>query len=121
MHVVPHDAWLCMRDFNETLFASQHFGRSARPEWQLRAFRKVTYECSLQDLVWYGVVYTWDNRKAGGANVKARLDQAFATEDLFQRYEDICVRHVSHIEPDHYFIVAEMIKIQPGGWRSTAK
>ena len=47
---IPHGAWLCLGDFNETLYADEHFGTNARPEWQMRAFREAVDYCSFQDL-----------------------------------------------------------------------
>lgn len=96
-----------MGDFNETLYSDEHFSRTARPERQMRNFREVTDECALQDLGWSGVAYTWDNRQSGDANVKARLDRAFANEEFRQRFEHIRVRHVCALESDHCFVVAE--------------
>jgi hypothetical protein len=55
---IDHPAWLCVGDFNETLYASKHFSRTERPEWQMRAFREVVEDCSLHDLGWSGVEYT---------------------------------------------------------------
>ena len=43
---IQHSAWLCMGDFNETLYATEHFSTSARPEWQMRAFREAIDYCS---------------------------------------------------------------------------
>jgi hypothetical protein len=43
-------AWLCMGDFNETLYGSEHFSQNPRPEWQMRAFREAVEDCSIQDL-----------------------------------------------------------------------
>ena len=97
-----------MGDFNETLYATEHFSTSARPEWQMRAFREVVDECSFQDLGWSGVPYTWDNRQGGNTNVKARLDRAFANEDFRQLYDHIGVRHVCAAESDHCFIVVNL-------------
>jgi hypothetical protein len=50
LHSFPHSAWLCMGDFNETLYANEHFSRAARPEWQMRNFREAVDDCGLQDL-----------------------------------------------------------------------
>ena len=108
LNAVPHSAWLCVGDFNETLHASEHFSRTNRPEWQMRAFREVIDECSLQDLGWTGVPYTWDNRRAGEANVKARIDQAFANTDFLNYFEHARVRHISSIESDHCFVLVDM-------------
>lgn len=70
LNAIQHQAWICVGDFNETLYGTEHFSRAARPEWQMRAFREVVDECALQDLGWAGVEYTWDNRQQGAANVK---------------------------------------------------
>lgn len=97
-----------MGDFNETLYATEHFSRGSRPEWQMRAFREVTEECGLQDMGWSGAPYTWDNRQGGNSNVKARLDHTFANEKFRTRFEQSRVRHVNSIESDHCFVVAEI-------------
>jgi hypothetical protein len=38
LNSMQHSAWLCMGDFNETLYNSEHFSRTASPEWQMRNF-----------------------------------------------------------------------------------
>uniref|UniRef100_A0A453C055 Endonuclease/exonuclease/phosphatase domain-containing protein n=1 Tax=Aegilops tauschii subsp. strangulata TaxID=200361 RepID=A0A453C055_AEGTS len=108
LHAIPHDAWLCMGDFNETLYSNEHFSHAARPERQMRAFREVTNDISFQDLGWSGTAYTWDNRQSGVDNVKARLDRAFANENFRQQFQYIRVQHLSSVESDHCFVVAEI-------------
>ena len=108
LHGLPHSAWLCMGDFNETLYGEEHYSRAARPEWQMRAFREITDECAFQDLGWTGVPYTWDNRQSGDANVKARLDRAFANEDFRQIFEYVKVRYICSVESDHCFVLLDM-------------
>ena len=44
---IPHQTWLCLGDFNETLFGTEHFSRAARPEAQMLAFREALEDCSL--------------------------------------------------------------------------
>lgn len=51
LNALPHEAWVCMSDFNETMYGDENYSRSARPEWQMRAFREVVDECAFQDLV----------------------------------------------------------------------
>jgi hypothetical protein len=96
-----------MGDFNETLYGSEHFSRTPRPEWQMRAFREAVEDCSLQDLGWTGVQYTWDNKQTGQANVKARLDRAFANAGFLQRFEHARVRHIVTVESDHCMVLME--------------
>lgn len=97
-----------MGNFNETLFVDKHFSKSARLEWQMKAFREAVEDVSFQDLDWSRMAYTWDNRKTGNDNVKAILDRAFVNEAFRQRYEDIRVRHISAIESDHCLVVTEI-------------
>ena len=108
LHAIKHEAWICIGDFNETLLAEEHFGVNGRPEWQMRAFREVLEDCSLQDLGWQGVPFTWDNKQAGGANVKARLDRALANAAFLDLFEFASVRHISSTESDHCYVFTEL-------------
>ena len=74
----------------------------------MRAFRDAVDDCSLQDLGWRGIPYTWDNRQPGLANVKARLDRALANEGFLNLFQSTSVKHVSSVESDHCFVVAEL-------------
>ncbi|XP_073362819.1 uncharacterized protein [Aegilops tauschii subsp. strangulata] len=107
LHAIQHQAWLCVGDFNETLYGTEHFSRSPRPESQMRAFREVLDDCAMQDLGYSGVPYTWDNRQAGSANVKARIDRGVANSEFLQHFELARVRHISAIESDHCFVFVE--------------
>jgi hypothetical protein len=82
LHAVQHGACLCTGDFNETLYADEHFSSADRPEWQMRGFRQAVEDCSLQDLGFSGVPFTWDNKQQGNANVKARLDRSFVNAEF---------------------------------------
>ena len=104
---IQHSEWLCMGDFNETLLASEHFSRAARPEWQMRAFREAVEDCSLHDLGWSGVEYTWDNKRQGAANVKARLDRAFGNDAFVHKFVNMKVRHIVTTESDHNFVLLD--------------
>ena len=76
----------------------------------MRAFREVIDEIAMQDLGWSGMPYTWDNHQASEANVKARLDRAFANEEFRQLFQHIRVRHLPSVESDHCFVVAEAME-----------
>ena len=101
LHGIEHDAWICMGDFNETMYNSEHFSRAARHEWQMRNLREAVDDCMLQDLGWSSTAYTWDNRQNGEANVKSRLDRALANSELLAQFEHTRVRHIVSTESDH--------------------
>ena len=58
IHAIEHTAWLCVVDFNKTLYGYEHSSRSAWLEWHMWAFSEVVEECSFQDLGWSGVPFT---------------------------------------------------------------
>ncbi|XP_073362164.1 uncharacterized protein [Aegilops tauschii subsp. strangulata] len=121
LFALPHQAWICMGDFNETLYAEEHFGTNARPESQMRAFREAMEECSLQDLGWRGVPFTWDNRQSGAANVKARLDRALANAAFPNLFQFTMVKHISSAESDHHFVLAELRTHAANKWSRAAR
>jgi hypothetical protein len=108
LHGIKHTAWLCVGYFNETLYGSEHFSCSARPERQMRAFREVVVHCSFNDLGWSRFPFTWTMEKKVISNVKARLDSALANPEFLQRFEHTHVRHLSSIESDHCFVVLQI-------------
>jgi hypothetical protein len=100
--------WLCMGDFNETLVSSEHLGANARPEAQMRAFRECVEDCGLIDVGWTGSPFTWDNRQADPANVKARIDRAFGNDALYAAFKVDRVRHVDFVASDHCVLVMRL-------------
>jgi hypothetical protein len=107
LFAIEHSAWMCVGDLIETLYASEHFSRAARPEWQMRAFREVVEHCSFHDFGWSGVEYTWDNGQMGASNVKARFDMAFGNANFLARFNHTKVRHIATTESDHFFLLVE--------------
>jgi hypothetical protein len=113
--------WLCMGDFKETMYGTEHFSEHAREEWQMRAFREATEECELLDLSFSRAPYTWDNREAGLANVKARIDRAFGDITLLHLFPVIKIPHVDMVESDHCLLVAELSTHQAQNRRRSAR
>jgi hypothetical protein len=103
---------LCVGDFNETLFATEHFSETNREEWQMIPLWEVVDDCELIDLGYSGLPYTWDNKQSGATNVKARLDQSFGNQALIQLFPVIKVRHVSIVESDHCMLWTELSQRQ---------
>jgi hypothetical protein len=100
--------WLCMGDYNETLYGSEHFSNTDRPEGQMRDFRECVEESGLIDLGWSGLPYTWDNRQPDGSNVKARLDRALGNAELLEMFSIQRVQHISMVESDHCAVLVRM-------------
>ncbi|XP_073355332.1 uncharacterized protein [Aegilops tauschii subsp. strangulata] len=82
----------------------------------MHAFHEAISDCALQDLGWRGVPFTCDNRQQGNMNVKARLDRAFANADFLQMFEFSIVKHISSVESDHCFLLAECRATAAMGW-----
>jgi hypothetical protein len=118
LHALRNSPWLCCGDFNETLHATEHFSEHPRDEWQMRNFREAVEDCEHQDLGFSGLHYTWDNRKEGTVNVKARIDRSLGNAALLQQFQVVKVKHVSTIQSDHCLVVTELRNqgnIRPSG------
>lgn len=75
--------WIVVGDFNEALWQFEHFSATARPEYQMAAFREVLAVCELTDIGFSGLPYTFDNKQSGQRNVKVCLDRA-VTDDRWR-------------------------------------
>jgi hypothetical protein len=83
-------------DFIEVLSAEEQIGGVGREPWQVAAFQDVVSDCSLTDLGYHGLPYTWDNRQEDSRNIKVHLDRAL--ED--NRFMDVLGESkVFHIPP----------------------
>lgn len=101
--------WLCVGDFNETLSSSEHFGGTGRTEAQMEGFREAVSICRFSDLGFIGLPYTWDNRREGDQNVKARLDRGLATDTFLDIYREVKVWNVQTTISDHSCLVVEYL------------
>jgi hypothetical protein len=67
------------------------------------------------------VAYPWDNKQAGLANVKARLDRALANEEFLQKFEHARVRHICTSESDHCMVLVELRGNLNNTWQGGTK
>ena len=74
LHQQVNMPWVAVGDFNEAMWSFEHFSATPRSTGQMIDFHDVLEVCGLGDLGFAGLSYTYDNRRAGRANVKVRLD-----------------------------------------------
>jgi hypothetical protein len=103
-------------DFDETMFAEEHFSVHPRPEWQMQAFHEVIDFRSFQYLRWRGVPFTLDNKQQGNSNVKARHGRALANDSLMNLFAFSSVKHISSTVSDHCYVQAELRTAQVNAW-----
>lgn len=106
--------WLVIGDFNEAMWSFEHFSVTVRVEVQMEAFRDTLELCSLNDLGFSGFPYTYDNKRAGAANVRVRPDRAVASNSWRDLYPFNSVLHVVSSCSDHVVLVvsAEVEELQ---------
>jgi hypothetical protein len=78
--------WVVLDDFNEALWQYEHFSSTLRSESQMAAFRDCLQICELKDLGFSVLPFTYDNKRAGAANVRVCLDRVVADDswrDIF--------------------------------------
>ena len=93
--------WICGGDFNELLQGEEKWGRVARPESQMKEFRKVVNECGFVDLGFVGSPFTWWNKQHGAARVLERLDRCLATAEWLLKFLNNRVTHLHVVFSDH--------------------
>jgi hypothetical protein len=97
--------WLVAGDFNECMWGFEHFSATPRAENQMTAFRDTLEICGLADLGFSGVPHTYDNKRAGNANVKVRLDRATASNSWRNIFPYYSVKHVVTPCSDHVALI----------------
>jgi hypothetical protein len=99
-----------MGDFNEVLDASEQIGGNERQEWTMEDFRDTMKTCRFEDLGFYGLPYTWDNKQQGGDNIKVRLDRALGDDRFQDCFDNTIINHVQCCESDHCAILVSVRK-----------
>jgi hypothetical protein len=71
--------WVCREDFNEILFHHEKEGGVPRSQACLDRFKNVLEACELDDLGFFGDIFTWRNKQiTGSTHIIERLDLAVA-------------------------------------------
>jgi hypothetical protein len=96
--------WVYAGDFNEVMYAKQ-IGENERQEWKIEGFRDTIEECKFEDSGFYGLPYTWDNKRQGNRNIKVRLDRALGDDKFQESFDNIIVNHSQYCEYDHCDVV----------------
>jgi hypothetical protein len=97
-------------DFNEAMWSFEHFSATQRPEPQMLAFRDMLETCELVDLGFFGLPYTYDNKRRGRGNVKVRLDRVVADNQWCNLFPKATVEHKVSPCSDHCPIVLKCDK-----------
>jgi exonuclease III len=88
-------------DFNETMWGFEHFSAYQRPALQMEEFKDALSFCDHRDLGFCRLPYAWDNGRAGGDNVRVRLDRAVADPAWRDMFCDAKVHHLVSSQSDH--------------------
>ena len=87
------------------MWGFEHLSQTPRSTGQMIDFRDVLEVCGLSDLGFSGVPYTYDNRRAGRAYVKVRLDRAVANDGWCTQFPDFWVINGDPRHSDHRPVV----------------
>jgi hypothetical protein len=79
----------------------------------MEGFREAVEECKLEDLGFYGLPYTWDNKQHGANNIKVRLDRALGDDKFSECFDNTLVNHIQCGESYH---CALMISVRRSDW-----
>ncbi|RLM99429.1 hypothetical protein C2845_PM06G28070 [Panicum miliaceum] len=74
----------------------------------MAAYQEAVNDCSLTDICYYDLPYTWDNRQEAKRNVKARLDRAFGHNKFMDSLGDSVAYHLPLAESDNCGLLVEV-------------
>jgi len=99
--------WLVMGDFNEAMWAFEHFSTTCRGEQQMANFREALNVCELTDLGFTGTPYTYSNKREGRQNVKVHLDRAVADNAWRDIFGEAQLKHLVSCRSDHFPVLLQ--------------
>ena len=74
-------SWICLGDFNTTLYPNEVFGGNTRRDQGTVEFNECVNASCLVDLRYTGNFYTWNNRRSGLEHIiKRKLDRALVNQ-----------------------------------------
>lgn len=97
--------WFCIGDFNEILRSEEQFGSNERDAAQMTGFREAVDLCSLNDLGYIGLDWTFEKKINNNQFCRVRLDRALATAEWSERFPYATLRHLVAVKYDHAPIV----------------
>lgn len=109
--------WCCAGDFNEILSYEEKIGGSDRTRASMDDFRDCLDACELRELETYGEQMTWDNRRAGCANVQERLDRVVVNLPWADLFQTARVSSLDFWGSDHRVIQISLEAPEPCGRR----
>ncbi|XP_059650444.1 uncharacterized protein LOC132296248 [Cornus florida] len=71
--------WIVLGDFNATRILNEKYGGSM---WNtvIYDFRECLYEAGIYYLRYSGIMFTWNNKSHGAANIPKKLDRALCND-----------------------------------------
>lgn len=75
---------------------------------QLSELKEVMNNCGLIDLGFNGPRFTWNNKRAGAANIKERIDMNAANTNWQNRFHKAQVYHLPYYNSDHRAIIVDL-------------
>lgn len=97
--------WVIMGDFNAIVSNNEKRGGNEKGDWELRDFQQFIRSNQLIDVGYVGYPFTWNNKRAGGDNIRIQLDRALASSKWRTDYPDVILRHLKARGSDHCPII----------------
>ncbi|XP_010233014.1 uncharacterized protein LOC104583043 [Brachypodium distachyon] len=94
--------WLMLGAFNEIMYAYEKDGGNPRPLIMMQKFRECIADCGLEDMGFFGDVFTWSRN-----GIRERLDRAVCNERWAALFPMFGVINEAPVHSDHRPIVVD--------------
>lgn len=109
--------WILMEDFNLALDQKDKCGGKSVVSSSRCGFRNMLNLNGLIDLGFISYLFTWNNHRLGKANIRERLDHAFANRDWKVMYPSTIVTLLLALNSDHKPLLVNASLLSPNRLR----
>lgn len=94
-------SWKVFADFNDILYSNEKKDGLSREERRMKDFRNALDHCSLVDLGFVRLWFTWERDKFQSTNIREHLDRCVANNDWLTMFPSYSIKHLPHSFSDH--------------------
>ncbi|GJV98361.1 RNA-directed DNA polymerase, eukaryota, reverse transcriptase zinc-binding domain protein [Tanacetum coccineum] len=100
--VVNNEPWVVLGDFNVTLNVDESSNSFGVIDKDMDVFRKVLFDLCLDDIISYGMFYTWTQKRMNpSSGILRKLDRVLGNPSFLTSYDSCFAKFLPYMTSDH--------------------